>query len=252
MISKDTGLGVGAIVGIVLAIILVIGVLSSAYFRGKRNAGQRSVFGNIVKGFKVSPKKRKTSQKDNQLEPKLFRSSNNSVLPFDVPPRSPETLPNSFVEPDLYITPQRAQTESIRRSPSRNSKRLTGNFTNVIKRQTPTEMDFKENNPDSELGIKKQSSLPVQDGIRMTVIDTYESFLDDELKLNLDDVILVSEMFDDGWAVGKNLNTGEIGAFPLNCCLLNNEKINAPNKNRASSLLVDHKKLRESFMMNNI
>lgn len=53
--------------------------------------------------------------------------------------------------------------------------------------------------------------------IKMQVIDSYESTLSDEISLKIKDIILVEQTWDDGWAMGKNLNTGLSGAFPLAC-----------------------------------
>ncbi|KAI8817276.1 uncharacterized protein EV422DRAFT_542232 [Fimicolochytrium jonesii] len=51
----------------------------------------------------------------------------------------------------------------------------------------------------------------------MTVVQTYEAQMGDELTLNIGDVVSVDEEFDDGWAVGTNHTTSTIGAFPLSC-----------------------------------
>ncbi|KAK9760489.1 hypothetical protein K7432_015418 [Basidiobolus ranarum] len=46
---------------------------------------------------------------------------------------------------------------------------------------------------------------------------TYEATLPDELSIESGDNILILWMFDDGWAVGRNLTQGGEGAFPLAC-----------------------------------
>ncbi len=45
----------------------------------------------------------------------------------------------------------------------------------------------------------------------------------DELSLDLEDIVHADQTFDDGWALGKNVNKGTIGAFPLACCVPLNE-----------------------------
>ncbi|ORY05881.1 hypothetical protein K493DRAFT_31727 [Basidiobolus meristosporus CBS 931.73] len=45
----------------------------------------------------------------------------------------------------------------------------------------------------------------------------YKPALPDELAIEVGDSILVLWMFDDGWAVGRNLTRGGEGAFPLAC-----------------------------------
>lgn len=49
------------------------------------------------------------------------------------------------------------------------------------------------------------------------VIAPYESQMVDELSLNVNDQIQVLESYDDGWAYGKKMATGEVGTFPLVC-----------------------------------
>nr|CAG8480409.1 12728_t:CDS:10 [Entrophospora candida] len=49
------------------------------------------------------------------------------------------------------------------------------------------------------------------------VVFPYSSRLPDELDLMLNDTIIVNQIFDDGWAVGTNQNTGNKGAFPVVC-----------------------------------
>jgi hypothetical protein len=41
--------------------------------------------------------------------------------------------------------------------------------------------------------------------------------LEDEIELNVGDLVEVKEDFDDGWAVGVNVSTGKVGAFPKIC-----------------------------------
>ncbi|CAJ0841268.1 11446_t:CDS:2 [Entrophospora sp. SA101] len=49
------------------------------------------------------------------------------------------------------------------------------------------------------------------------VVFPYSSRLPDELDLMPNDTIIVNQIFDDGWAVGTNQNTGNKGAFPVVC-----------------------------------
>jgi len=47
----------------------------------------------------------------------------------------------------------------------------------------------------------------------------FNKSLEDELELEANDLIDITEKFDDGWAKGINLKTGKDGFFPLNCLL---------------------------------
>jgi hypothetical protein len=50
-----------------------------------------------------------------------------------------------------------------------------------------------------------------------------EPELDDEVELVPGDIMLVHKVFDDGWAAGENTKTGQIGIFPLPCCVQVND-----------------------------
>lgn len=52
-------------------------------------------------------------------------------------------------------------------------------------------------------------------GKRMMAIESYNPCLPDEMVLEKDDVILIEEEYDDGWAFGKNETSGGSGAFPV-------------------------------------
>ncbi|KAJ3180202.1 hypothetical protein HDU85_004205 [Gaertneriomyces sp. JEL0708] len=42
----------------------------------------------------------------------------------------------------------------------------------------------------------------------------------DEIHVKKDDVVAIQRHFDDGWAIGTNVSTGETGAFPLGCLVM--------------------------------
>ncbi|KAJ3219681.1 hypothetical protein HDU67_010043 [Dinochytrium kinnereticum] len=54
-------------------------------------------------------------------------------------------------------------------------------------------------------------------GERVKVVKRYNPMLEDEIGLEVDDVVEVGEVFEDGWGNGVNVSTGEFGAFPLSC-----------------------------------
>ncbi|CAG8453986.1 12714_t:CDS:2 [Ambispora leptoticha] len=55
------------------------------------------------------------------------------------------------------------------------------------------------------------------EGDLVLVVHPYMPVLPDELELVINEMIIVKRLFDDGWAVGINRNTGKEGAFPLVC-----------------------------------
>ncbi|KAJ8326842.1 hypothetical protein QVD99_005386 [Batrachochytrium dendrobatidis] len=45
--------------------------------------------------------------------------------------------------------------------------------------------------------------------------DDYDRVMEDEIELRVDDIIVVLQEFDDGWAFGRNVSTSAEGVFPL-------------------------------------
>ncbi|TPX63273.1 hypothetical protein SpCBS45565_g06738 [Spizellomyces sp. 'palustris'] len=60
-------------------------------------------------------------------------------------------------------------------------------------------------------------TTPTQPLVQMKVVEPYAAQLGDELSLMIGDVVTVEEEYDDGWGVGRNESTGEVGAFPVTC-----------------------------------
>lgn len=75
----------------------------------------------------------------------------------------------------------------------------------------------------------------------MKVWAKYNPLMNDEIKLNSDDIVFVEIVYDDGWARGKNLNTGQVGAFPMAAVILpdddNDQALSMDSKNRISSYI---------------
>jgi len=63
----------------------------------------------------------------------------------------------------------------------------------------------------------------------MTVVQEFEPRMEDELKLKVNDRILLLKVFDDGWAVGLNQMTGRQGVFPMEY-VVSSELIKSKNK----------------------
>ncbi|KAI9100384.1 hypothetical protein DFS34DRAFT_702535 [Phlyctochytrium arcticum] len=62
------------------------------------------------------------------------------------------------------------------------------------------------------------NAAPRESGFfQLKVVEQYNAQLGDELDLFVGDVITIEEEFDDGWAVGRNEASGEVGAFPMSC-----------------------------------
>lgn len=54
-------------------------------------------------------------------------------------------------------------------------------------------------------------------GFQFVAIYDYEPVNEDEIRLTKDDPLLISTTFEDGWIIGKNCHTEEVGFFPLSC-----------------------------------
>jgi hypothetical protein len=56
-----------------------------------------------------------------------------------------------------------------------------------------------------------------KDIVAFKVIQSHSPRLDDEIQLNMGDIVVLKEKFDDGWAIGTNITTNSEGNFPFNC-----------------------------------
>jgi len=52
---------------------------------------------------------------------------------------------------------------------------------------------------------------------RHIVIHPYNPMIEDEIKLNVGDIILIQDIFNDGWVHGINCTTNTEGTFPVAC-----------------------------------
>ncbi|KAJ3210363.1 hypothetical protein HK099_008263 [Clydaea vesicula] len=204
---------VWVIVAIVTGVIVILIVLFFLYIRGKRwskqataasrmsnNAKKLSVFGTIAKGAGLNVERNSFLQqplpKKNNLE-SLYSNAPKSVYPSQTTLQGNNSVNKSVINSGNTVPPLPSYLN-------------VSNAKAVSKQQ-------EEDKTYSMYSIQKASK---ENPIRMVVIDTYNAALDDELQLKLDDVVIAEETFDDGWALGKNLTTNLVGAFPLACCLV--------------------------------
>lgn len=54
-------------------------------------------------------------------------------------------------------------------------------------------------------------------GFQFIAIYDYEAQNEDEISLKKNDPILISTNFEDGWTIGKNCTSGQVGFFPITC-----------------------------------
>jgi len=54
-------------------------------------------------------------------------------------------------------------------------------------------------------------------GFQFIAIYDYEAQSEDEISLTKNDPLLISNTFEDGWAIGKNIKNDQIGFFPITC-----------------------------------
>ncbi|KAI8928317.1 hypothetical protein BC831DRAFT_448792 [Entophlyctis helioformis] len=77
---------------------------------------------------------------------------------------------------------------------------------------TPTSASTSGSQPHSSgNGKKRRAPRPY------LAIAAFEPALDDELRIQAGDTVLLQKKYEDGWAVGVNVRTGLIGAFPMEC-----------------------------------
>jgi len=54
-------------------------------------------------------------------------------------------------------------------------------------------------------------------GFQFIAIYDYEAQNDDEISLTKNDPLLICTNFEDGWTIGKNCKTDQVGFFPITC-----------------------------------
>lgn len=54
--------------------------------------------------------------------------------------------------------------------------------------------------------------------MKMVGYQGFDADMDDEIDICVNDILHISEVFDDGWAYGLNSSSGEKGIFPLVVC----------------------------------
>ncbi|KAJ1564438.1 hypothetical protein HK096_007983, partial [Nowakowskiella sp. JEL0078] len=64
----------------------------------------------------------------------------------------------------------------------------------------------------------------------MKAVEEFFPCLDDEIQLQPGDMVQVVENYDDGWAVGKNMTSNEVGAFPMSCLVDANEIVDSSRR----------------------
>lgn len=136
-----------------------------------------------------------------------------------MPPQSfkPGSTPSPLTPPPAVPRiPTLPRTPSLPRKMS--NKGTLGTMSDG--RASFNEVDGFNKMPSADMGFNDKFSVAdTTDVIRMRVIDNYPAQMADELTLDLNDVVLADQTFDDGWALGKNVTKGTIGAFPLACCV---------------------------------
>ncbi|KAJ3246794.1 hypothetical protein HDU78_006101 [Chytriomyces hyalinus] len=91
-----------------------------------------------------------------------------------------------------------------------------------------------ENDPFGKLQTKRASSifgavpvatpeLPATLGRQHRAVCDFFPELEDEMIVRAGDAIILIKKFDDGWAMGKNMRTGQSGLFPIDCIFGNAE-----------------------------
>jgi hypothetical protein len=96
----------------------------------------------------------------------------------------------------------------------------------------------------------QQNSIPTAGGALndheslMVCVFEYQSSLLDELDLEIGDRVRIIQKFDDGWALGLNLNTDKEGAFPFACVEPGISGVKSiSNNKRVSSIYIPNDKI---------
>ncbi|KAJ3123004.1 hypothetical protein HK098_002300 [Nowakowskiella sp. JEL0407] len=151
-------------------------------------------------------------------------------LPQNRPPIESVYDPTADYTNSMYGGPDNRNTISQDNMYPTGVKKGTSAVTKSILKPTQGTAEYVEKKFDEEKAKKRQSAIPELDGKRVKVIAKYDANLEDELILSVGDIILVDETFDDGWATGTNLTTGQEGCFPMACCVAESVTSELPKK----------------------
>ncbi|KAI8897281.1 hypothetical protein BC833DRAFT_594436 [Globomyces pollinis-pini] len=130
----------------------------------------------------------------------------------------------------------------------------------MISRKAPKEQTepskTSQNYANEERYDDVEQASSVDDAAKVVVYD-YDPALSDELRLNVGDIITITEDYDDGWALGTNLASGLSGTFPLVCVgPLNTPQIEGTNSltynKRSSSIYIENDDQRQSDVYGNV
>ncbi|KAJ1547948.1 hypothetical protein HK096_008607 [Nowakowskiella sp. JEL0078] len=254
--TASTGPNVGAIVGGVIAALVVValGVFGYIFYKRRRaadsnvdnmrykpDANKFNIFALFGKKTEDIPMETDRSakgftiygqQKSDPLQ--NYDTSNAKVYSYNNFPSQQQPQPSRYVESMYDPTNDyggRDYAKSYYGNSATNPTSANGGFGNpsmtqpgqfdtqakkgILKQSStkapePTDFEQKKKN--------RQSAIPELDGQKVRVIAVYIANLEDEMGLNIGDIVVVEESFDDGWAVGFNTMTGKDGCFPMACC----------------------------------
>ena len=78
-------------------------------------------------------------------------------------------------------------------------------------------MHFKNRNLEKYMDPKLLNPDGLATFNKHIVIHPYNPIIEDEIKLNIGDIILIQDIFNDGWVHGINCTTNTEGTFPVAC-----------------------------------
>ncbi|KAJ3198876.1 hypothetical protein HDU82_000911 [Entophlyctis luteolus] len=110
--------------------------------------------------------------------------------------------------------------------------------------QPPAELPMQKIEPKAVMGAPKLPP-PVSNKVAKLRIVMYDFVpeMTDEVRLNVGDQVQLFQEFDDGWAIGKNMNSSREGILPLDClmgCAIGEMSgVSRKHSNRVSSLYND-------------
>ncbi|CAG8440265.1 7163_t:CDS:2 [Ambispora gerdemannii] len=205
----STGGIVGIVLGSVVAVIMLV-LFCLWRWRSRRKGG--NLLSNMLNGIQV-----KQIGSTILTTPPLVsdparntpRNTFSENAPQDGPRRSGDMIYTVVLDNESQPPqPQQSTLTNNNAIISTNPTTSTNPITSTP--PDPTGIAIPETSPESTDNNESDEDI-------VQVVHPYTPVLPDELELAPNDVIIIKRLFDDGWAVGINRDTGKEGAFPLVC-----------------------------------
>ncbi|KAG4097612.1 hypothetical protein H8356DRAFT_1308868 [Neocallimastix lanati (nom. inval.)] len=186
------------------------GVSSKSSERVRTNSEVRGR-SNSFKNNALNNRKSRVSLADSESSGILNKKSKVSIVENE---KNSHTINNSLLDESTGdISLNNINNNNSDLALPLSSKRSPGALKSISALNNDKNFNVAALNPDTPEYYIKNIKL----NKKYTAICNFKPSLIDEMNVNKNDVIVIHEVFTDGWGLGKNLNSEKEGLLPLNC-----------------------------------